>query len=525
MADMQVTYNGNDLDNGSWRTIDGTIGDDMGSDNRRVVAVDFTIEADDAETLQSRYQSTIGDFVARDARLTVTLDTDASSYLVDMSPHDGIHNKVSSTLGVMGASEQTIYSLACRLFVIAEVITFNAALGQTSYDGLVNGLRKITSYNQGRIEDRAVIATFETTYDSNGKNGPYTISSVADDGSGNAEFTLAETPVAFSAGMKLKVVGATAYNGVHTISAIDTGAKTVTTDTAYSASATGTCYIGVLKTGEEWYQAARSSILTDILGTDSDGTRNSTTGLCLVTEKQEDTDESQNSITVLLQSSFEETELANTPEARDLRIRITNDRPRRWHTGGGTTPRMLTVEVDVFIDRDTLVSNGDNLAKLFDGQIKSDVEAYIKTETGENSLRRLSRSFRSDVKMSMITAVIEYQARNTLVRSYSEKDESREDDDSIHYRVGEYDYEQRPDGLPPKFITRTVTREAYNLIDIKVPTPKASGGAVYVPKSSGTAQEGPFDTEDGQLYVQAKSVVFKRMKYKQGNSPAGVIKP
>lgn len=517
---MQATVDGVNLDNGTWRRVVGQFGDDTGLDGRRVLAVDFIIEADSAATLASRYKATRDDFIKVNPRATLTLDDTGGEDWADVSPSDGFHTSTRTTVGIAAGHEQTGNSHYCRLYILADTSPPNAggagggaASGLSTYKGLQGTLRRTISYNAGRVQSRAVLATFVTTFEYNTAT-TYTINSVAS-GGGFAVFTFAEAPTAFSAGMKLKVLTSTgAYLGVHVVTAVNVGAKTVTTATAYSASVTGTAQLGTQTTGLANYTAAKAAILADHLLTDNDGSRNASSGMVLTVDKEEDLSEDGNEVQVLLQSEYQEVELANTAGSRGLVVNISHSRPDRWHPGGGTTPRFLMVTGHFFVDRDTL--GASSLHEVFESTARAEIEAYVKSESGENRIRLLQQSFASSRKDHRVEFALRYQARNVTVIDFKRSQESREDDDTVHYKAGKYDYEQRPEGLPPKTITVTVSRIGLNRQTLNVPAPSGeSGGAVYRPIGTSTSEE-EADTPFGRVWIQTKAVGFVRRVYEGG---------
>lgn len=523
---MQVTVDGNNLDNGTWRRLVGSYGDDTGVDGRRVVVVDFIIQADTAAELSTRYKSTRDDFIKVNPRAVLTLDDTGGVDDIDVSPSDGFHTQVATAVGLAPGHEQTGHSRVCRLYIVADTSPPNAggaggaaASGVSTYDGLQGTLRRTITYNTGRVQSRAVLATFVSTF-AYATATTYTIASVANSG-GKAVFTFAEAPVAFSAGMRLKVLTSSgAYLGVHVVTAVNVGAKTVTTDTTYSASVTGTAQLGTVTTGLANYTAAKTSILEDHLLCDSDGGRDSTSGMVLTVDKEEDLTEDGNEVTILLQSEYQEEDLASLTSNRGLVVNINQTRPERWSPGGGVTPRFLNVTGHFYVDKSVL--GASSLHAVFESSARADIEAYVKTETGENAIRLLATSFSSSKRDHRVEFALRYQARNTTVLDYKRTQESREDDDSVHWKVGKYDYDQRPEGLPPKQVTISVSRIGLNKQTLTIAPPASDGaGAVY--RAAGVAEaEEEVVTPFGRVWIQSRTAAFVRRVY-QGASGVQVV--
>lgn len=531
MGSMQVNVDGTNLDNGSWRLLEDKYGDSIGDDDVRVLACMFTIEADDPDTLEVRKLATEQAFIKANPRVWFTLDDAGATgaYFGDISPNDGTHTRVRCTIDWTGSREQTGHSLIGILYVKADVYIPMAGgatgSGQVNYTGLKGTLKRSVTYNQGRVESRAVLATFVTTFDDDA-NGPYTIASVANSG-GKAVFTFSTDPPAFVAGMRLKVTASTTVNGsgyagVHLVTAISVAGKTVTTDTAYDGSETGTAYVGQLTTGAANYAAAKSSLFTTHLGVEADGSRDGTTGLVLVTEKQEADDANENTVTVLLQSEWSETELSSVNNAdRGLDVVVDELEPDQWdHRAGGTAPRLYEVKASAYFDRALLSSGNLKLHQLWRDTMKATVEARVQAETGAGQLRML-RGLRisSNVKTSRLSVAVVYQARNTTTIDAELSEDSRQDDDAIHYKLTNgKDYEQRIGGLPPKIITKTLRHVGWAKKNMDIPTPPGDGqGSSYRagPVSESYAEK----TLPGGdvIYIQTKSVAFLRRQYVDGN--------
>lgn len=530
MGDMQVNCDGVNLDNGSWRLIEDSFGDSIGDDDTRVCAAMFTIEADDAETLQTRKNQTETDFIKANPRVWLTLDDAADSYFGDISPNDGRHTSVKTALDWVGSRAQTGHSLIGMLYVRATRVLPTAGgaagSGQVTYTGLEGTLKRSITYSQGRVQARAVLATFVTTFN-DVANGSYAVASVEDDGSGNAVFVLGSTPVDFEAGMRLKVTAissGTDYTGVHLITAINTGTNKVTTTTAYVATAVGTAYIGENTTGSENYAAAKSDILTTHLGVESDGSRDSTTGLTLTTDKEEDGDANGNTVSVLLQSSWSEFELTGVNDAdRGIDMTIKEIEPEQWDPVLGPPPVILAVTGSAYFDREKLAAGSLTLHKIFRQQVKTQLETRVKSNTGYGTIRLRAMSFDSNPQTSRLMFDLRYQARNTAYIDGSLDEMSQQDDDAIHYKAGEFDYEQRAPGLPPKIVTKTLRKVGFAKSSMTIPAPAAAAGATY--------REGPVSESYAtktlaggqQIHIQSKSVAFLRRKYKGGQQGVTLI--
>lgn len=529
---MQVTVDGNELDNGLWRHIVEDTGDDISLDNTRMLVVDFVVEGSTSTELTDRWNSTRDDFIKANPRCTFTLDDTQASLFADVSPNDGTHNTVKSTVGVVGGKGQTNFSIYCRLYVEASVTLFNVGgatgSGATTYTGLSNKVMRTKTLDSGRVQSRDLLVTFVPTYDEDGGLGTATINSV-ETASGKARFVIDEVPPTYAEGMRLEVSSSTTnngdgYAGVHLITAIDVGNKKITTDTAFDGDETGSGTIGELTTGETNYQNARSSILTDLLGVESDGSRDSTTGLYLALEKSEHDDKNENQVTVLLQVRFSETEFTGLNNAqRDLDVEIMETEPSEWDPGGGTKPVYLTVRGSIVCDRDELSDGSLVLHQVFRAQLVTQLKTLALTQTGYSVARLRDIKFGSRRVDSRITFTLVYQAKNIQTLLYRDETMAQTDDDRVSWKAGKFTYDQRPEGLPPKTITRTLTYVGWTPKSLKISIPPGDSGGTYSP---GPMSEGPkrkFDSPDGILYARTVSQIFYRRQYEGGAAGVKVV--
>lgn len=530
---MQVTVDGNNLDNGSWRFIVEDMGEDISLDNVLVRVVDFVVQGNTAAELTSRWASTRADFIKANPRCTFNLDDSQTTLLDDVSPNDGRFNSVKSTVGLVGGKGHTAFSLYCRLYVEASVVLFNAGGAggagsiNTTYTGMTDKLVRTRTFDSGRIQSRDVLISFAGQFSAT--TLAVTIASVANSG-GKAVFTIAEVPPAFAEGMRLRVdssstVNGAGYAGIHFVTAINVAGKTITTDTAYDGSETGAGYLGVFTTGEALYQAARSSILTDLMGTEADGSRDATTGLYLALEKTEDENENSSNVTVLLQSRWAETELTGINDAqRDLDVEISETEPAEWDPGGGTKPIYLTAEGSIVCDADELEDGSLVLHQVFRAQLVTQLKTYVLSQSGYGTNARLrdiqfaSRRVNGRIRFRLV-----YQARNLDTVFYRSETTTQTEDDRVRWKAGKYHYDQRPDGLPPKTITRTITYVGWVKKALGISAPPTEGGHSYSPGARVDGPEREYDSPDGRLYARAASQLFLRSQYEGGAQGVKVV--
>lgn len=285
MSDPQVKIDDVSLDNGSWRRIVGNpavLSDGAGL--VREFAIEFLIMGDTAAELDSRLEDTWNDFSQLNPRMRMWFDSSKVLPSFDWHTGDGIHVDMVSTVTMMPEESQTQKKLHCRLVVTATTqlplssSTPNAT-GQ-EIEGLVSKLAVAKLYMESERYTISAQGTFASTLNESAE-GPYDLASVANN-SGKARFTLESPDVVvatFDQGMFIDVSSPSAYEGRHFITAISGGGAILDTSTDY-VSAEGdvnaSVLLGTTDTAEDNFQAGRSLILENILGTGDDGSPNAT---------------------------------------------------------------------------------------------------------------------------------------------------------------------------------------------------------------------------------------------------------
>ncbi len=169
MGIQQVTIDPNGdnvkLDNGSFRRIFGQISDQTGLDGQRAVAVDFILEADTVDVLQSRYRTTYDEWNSkRNKKFVVTLDDGLADPLVTLEPGDGTFTATFSALADTDRLGKSGTSIGMTLLIVAEPIELLPDL-LGGADG-VEGMTVTTTFSASRDRSITVNAAFVT--DDNG---------------------------------------------------------------------------------------------------------------------------------------------------------------------------------------------------------------------------------------------------------------------------------------------------------------------------------------------------------------------
>ena len=510
MGKMQAWVDDVELDNEDWRTIDGDFGEAASNDNYRFLVVNFQIEGDTEAELTDRFNETRTEFLSKGQRVRLSLDDTSGKYYADIAPGDGEHTDVQSWIQPNPAHKQTGHRLRLQLIVVAIQNAGSGAAGSaTDLEGTQGTIRVNSQFNAARVESRTFQATFGSLLDPDA-NGPFVLTSVEDDSSGNARFVFsAPVGVVFATGMKLITSGTANYPGQHVVTAI-AGDK-VTTETPFGATDTGTATIGETDDAEEVYDNQRNSILTTFLQTATDGDRDGTSMLALVVEQVE-TLEGGSLVNVFLQSRRIKPSTGITGE-RELKFEIETEAVQQWpqHQQAGRNPDIVSVWGYLEIDE---AQANDTLDKLWADTIEPGIRTVVSNETGEALKPIALRRKVNDEGRIQFQCI--YQAKNLTVLHYKRTIAWRVDPDYVKLGGTEgHHHVQRPPVPPPTFATVTVSRVGIGPVRLNVDAPKLAG---FTPVPAGTQKtEEPVQSEfDPNVWIQSASQAYEYMKFKDG---------
>ncbi len=513
MSKMQVTIDDNDLDNGTWRTIDGEIGESVGSDDHAFYVANFQIEADDAEELMIRVKETRDEFNTKGVQVFISLDDTSTQYYAEPAVGDGTYTDVRSFIQPHPAHKQTNFRYRMQLVVEAIQVISSPGAGGGGSGVLANvggGLRFNKQFYASRVESRSFQATFVSNFDGVA-NGPYTIASVEDDGGGLAVFVLSTTPVAFAANQKIKVSGSTNYNGDHTITAIDTGTKKVTTTIPFGATDVGTAYIGELTSATANYEAQRDTIMTTYLDTLADGERGAT-GLTLIVEQLEEVEDGSATNVFLQSSRMKYT--ANVTGQRKFDMKIETEDVQQWSkaSGAGARPAIHTVSGTFEMDE---AQRTISLSQVWVTAVKAAVETAIKVENGGETIKPIAIRYAVTTAGLLEFSCI-YQSKNILVLHYKRSVSYRVDPDYVKMGGADgYHHVQKPSTPPPTFATVTVTRVGIGNVELDVEAPDIKG-LTPIPAGSAESEEDVSANFSSDVWIQTKSQAYEYVRFKDG---------
>jgi len=298
-------------------------------------------------------------------------------------------------------------------------------------------------------------------------------------------------------------------------------AETPGVTTTYSAGRiVGKSFLGVFvpesgSTGQANYEAARDTILSDILLTGADGDRDNASGLALVTENIE-ADGTDGSVTVLLQSKYVPFAFAN---AREAEIGINAALASRMPVAGGTLPLIITVTGKITFSDDVT-----NLRTAWE-TTKTEIESYVSSVTNESTLFLLSDLAPQYLpNQNAIQFTAQYQARNTTVISLTKTTTTQLAGNYVTTQDSDgYDTVQTTKALPAQRVTVAVSRVGTTRESLRryITEPRDSRGT-YIEVDRQEIEEEPEQTPGGTLYIQALTVAFERKRFK-GNRTVAVL--
>lgn len=347
MGEPQIKIDENALDNGSWRKVIGKLAmttDDSGK--VRTVGLEFLIEASTAAEINSRFTETYEAFCLKNPRIRAWYDDGAALPAIDWFPgiagDDGLPGETVCVITQMPERSETTRKLHC---VLIATCLFESAVSPSGHtgtalgnkQGLLTEVELVKEWFDGRRYTLSAHGTFGASYDDDAL-GPFTLTGVTNNG-GKARFAFSSATLpALAEGMRLEVGSGSTYQGSHIITAINDTTDVIDTLTTYEvteSSLTVACTIGTVTSGEANYQAARSSILTELLETGTNGVPASASPhMALLSEKLAYNSERQDVVEFNLvsgpQSLASGVTTGGAPVERGLSYAIKFNQPELW---------------------------------------------------------------------------------------------------------------------------------------------------------------------------------------------------
>jgi len=513
----QIKVNGVSLSDGSTRKILGDINVLVGTDGTKSITCEFIVYAATHAALLTAWNSAKSAFNLENPRVQVWIDGTATEPIEDIYPSDGTHGgTVITKISQNPGRKQAGYTINATFMVVTQEVNVPSSAGGRllPYAGQRGRIQLSTTYNAGRAIAKNVQGAFSTTFNSTA-TGPLTITSITNN-SGKVRLNFAAGGPTFKEGMKAIVSGTTSYNGTWIVTATTT--TTCDIDLTYSTNETGTLYIGTATTGAEHYATAYSTILTDYLGVDSDGSRNATTGLAITSEIVNASDEDQNDVSFNIDAEWMQLDISGAlDDIRKLDYTIHTTQPDKWPEGE-PQPTFLTVEGSYFIDKDQFAST--TIHTTFQ-TVKNTVINAALTQTGLGSLRQITEAVTSSPGDMLVKFGMQFSTYNTDLILYSEttniirKLKFTEWTDSDGYSIV-----QTPPEPWEVMVTVTASRKGFNKVDMAklIKAPSNTGQYKFTFIGDSDIDEKPYNLAAGTdtVYEQTYSATWRRHKFRSG---------
>lgn len=480
---MQLKVDEVQLDNGTWRRlVDQFDIRSMPGNGQKTVVCKFIITGDTPTELNTRWKQTRDDFIKTNPRVLVWADSSTTTPTEDISWFDGRHTSIETRVSWDYGHTQTGLSIVCLFICLAQEAqppsSDNSRTNQ--FRGQHGEIVISAAYSAGLISSRVVECQFVSTFQE-GFAGPFTLTTVENDGSGKARFVFSGGPnlPTFKIGQKITITGTTNYNGTHEVSAINNTTDKITTTLPFGIAESGLSGTGTLgqpTTGLENYIDAREDILSDYLLVETDGGWNGTEGLALTGETIKQDPDGQ-VVNVTLASSYMVIDLTAIPSVRAFEMAVSRITPEKYDPVGGNEPTTYAAKGHFIVDKDALGSTAmAGLYALVDASIKSEVERQL----GE-TVKYVSKKYTSSADFMAVDFELTFLASDVDVFRFNitiQEDEVF--NFASHIDADGYDLVQLPPGGAAKTCIVTVERTGYGRIDLSTfLTPPLPGGGTY----------------------------------------------
>lgn len=513
MAAMNIYVDGTALDNGSSRKIYGQFQvQEVTGVGISVTAAVF-LEAATTDALQELWESTKELFQKKDATVIVTLDSAVDTPLEYISPLDGKHDDVITSIEISAGKDNTDTSMWC-------VFTCTASSNEADADGQLGDILCTTTYDSARIVSIEASGVFTTTFDESATTG-LTINSVSNSG-GKAVFNVASGAPTYVEGMRIKVSGTTNYQSPsewHKVTGITGNA--ITTDTDFAGTDTGTLDVGEATSGLANYQAQKSTILTSCLTTDSDGSRNSSSEMALTGESIQVNDDDNIAI-FSLQADWMEVEISAAgagAAARTFNLKLSTTQPDAWQSSvGGARPLLIEVIGSVTFDRDAL---GRAVKDSDWNTIASKVESEVRSKSGQSDAKRLNLTVDTSGQDNTISFSASYLAINTEHFTYQsiENEVSTLNFQEWRDADGFHTFQKAP-GPDDVMYSISINRSGPSLINIEPPAPQFTldgDPALFINVSKQQGKQGQIEYDEfNDVWLQKGTWTFKKVDLRPG---------
>lgn len=535
MAKPQLYVDSVALDNGDWRRIIGgpsKIMDPGGE--QETFGIDFLIQGSTASETATRIAATETDFVKRGGRVQFMPDSSTTTTLIDWSPSDTVHPFVSCAVDLAEDQAQSVFCAHMRFIAVAQRYpktgTGGGPTSSLPFSGQTTEFKIAESYSEEGYHTVAVSGHFGPI-DTAGGGGTFTLTTVDNNG-GYARFTLVGTLPTYTANMRIAVSGTAGYNGTHYVSGIS--GQLVTTRTPYAAAESGLAASGVISqftSGESLYNTARSTILTDYLGTSSTGAPSSTYKRYVCVEQLVQRDIGGIDVDFMLVSTDQPFVPATMVDGsnnatRGFDFEIGEAKPDQWFAEVGSLPRIITASGTFTIHKDAIAS-----ATLYSFYTLSKAEMLAKVQAQipqSGTLKLLNSSVTINYTNNAIRFGLIYRTNWTGTLAYTRaRGETTILDVQAWSDSKGYDKLQRPNRAPSKIVVVTTDRVGEGEVDLatfgSAETP-TEAGFTFIEQERAYDKTGPYLTEySNNMYTQHLVQTWHRYKIEGGGQGSAAI--
>jgi hypothetical protein len=519
MAKEQIELDGKLLDNGSWRRIVDEINIVNSLDQSTTVACTFILTGTTKSDLNDNWNSTKTDFNKVNGRVTLRFSNDTSNYTEDISANDGKH--LDCITIVTKEATAAPLSLKCTFICSAAGIPQYGSLGPggagtAQFAGQQGQFKKSVAFNSSEQKTIIVSGRFGLTFNPNAVAS--NVITTAADAGGYLKLTVTTAPPTFVQGMRVTVAGLSPYNGTHIISAIDVGAKTITTTALWTGSATlstPTAVIGTVVTGQANYDAVESTLYSSWLTVGTAGKRDDTTGMVLISKGLEYPNNDETIVDFVLEAHYQPRKItAINDNQRGFSLNVSTSFPESWNELAGPMPTFVNCTGSINL------LDGEDLKQSF-GTALGEIESTVASISETDSLAMISQKVAYDEHNATIGFSILYRADGNDIIEFKRLDTEKINQKLIAWQDADgNDYLQRPNGLPEAFYTISIQRIGAGKANLEPRKPIPPGGGEYIEIGRNRTEEGPFETQwTSGVYDQTLNITYQR--FKLGSSGGG----
>lgn len=520
---MSLTINSQEINGTGGRRLHGFIHDTRSPSGIREILILGAVTGSDSEDLNDKWKATQELCREFSPRVVIKPDSTTTNNLIDIFAGDGTTVQLTTFVSAdtTRAPSATTYPFILHIIASENVPTGSGGNPNDPliFQGQVGDWKLTTTFNDARVESRALMISFGSTFDEDAY-GPFTINSVSNEG-GKARFNLAALDED-AIGQTFYVSGSTLYDGPHEVTDLNEGSNYIDTNTTYAGDDTGTGMLGATVEPETNYDAARSSLLTDLLGTEADGSRGSTTGLVLSGESK---GLENDVITVILSSDWVEREYNTALRSFQMGVTVADVPDWPDDPNAGFPPKNISVIVTFSVDKE--VAGTANPYPMW-ATIRPTVLARLEAGTAGELFGPIDENVAFDENTGVVMATLSFLAINGTEFSYAKQVNTHRRFEYMSWMDPEgYHAIQHAADPVDEFVTISVTRSGVGEVDIEDFIEDADTLTIlspppyrYIEITADLGLDQPITRRNiGSIYTQTAVKVFRRFRMRDGEDP------